>query len=451
MKLDAGIEYVMRPASDETLAKIGLSPEKNKVQKALALFEKLNNRTLVLFFEICSKCGACANQCHTYIGTKDPKNIPAGRANLLRKVYRKHFTPSGKLLGRLVGAQELSDEVLEDWYRYFYQCNECRRCAVFCPFGIDTSEMTSLGRQILSELGMVPKYIAEVVANAHKTGNNVGIPEAAMINTCEFLEEDIEEETGVPVKIPLNKDKADVLYVPPSADLFVNADTMIGAAKAFHSAGADWTMSTYASEAANFGLFFEEKNMKELNRRVVDEAKRIGAKTVVFGECGHGWRVAKNFTKILNPDGDFEILNILEYTAKMLKEGKIKVNPEKNPDAITLHDPCNMGRGAGLLEEPREILKAVSTDFREMTPNREQSFCCGGGGGLLADEIMEFRMKAGIPKAESVKKTGAKYVAAPCAICKAQLPLVMKHYGLDVEVGGVMDLVSRAIELEGER
>ncbi len=107
-----------------------------------------------------------------------------------------------------------------------------------------------------------------------------------------------------------------------------------------------------------------------------------------------------------------------------------------------------MGRGAGLLEEPREILRAVVKDFREMNPNREASFCCGGGGGLLADEIMEFRMKAGKPKADSVKGSGAKFVAAPCAICKAQLPLVMKNNGLDVEVGGVMDLVGRAIILE---
>ncbi len=449
MKVDAGIEYVMRRADEDVLEKIGLAPQENPVEKALGLFKKYNNRTLTLFFEMCSKCGACAKECHTYIGTDDPKNIPAGRANLLRKVYKKHFTLSGKIFGRLVGAQALSEEVLDDWYRYFYQCNECRRCAVFCPFGIDTSEMTSLGRQILAEVGMVPKYIADVVANAHRTGNNVGIPEAAMINSCEFLEEEIEEETGVAVKLPLNKEKADILYVPPSADLFVNADTMIGVAKTFHAIGADWTMSTYASEAANFGLFFDEENMKKLNKRIVDEAKRIGARTVVFGECGHGWRVAKNFTKVFNPDADLEIQNILEYTADLIKKGKIKVDKTANPVPVTLHDPCNMGRGAGLLEEPREILTAVAVDFREMTPNREQSFCCGGGGGLLADEIMDFRMKAGGAKAESVKGTGAGYLAAPCAICKAQLPLVMKHHGLDVEVGGVMDLVGRAIKLEG--
>lgn len=444
MKMGASEEYTMHRASPEALAAISVEPTNEKVRRSLELLEEFDNRALRIFLDICSKCGACAQQCHTYLGTEDPKNIPAGRANLLRKVYKRHFTTTGRLFGSLVGAEDLTEEVLEDWYRYFYQCNECRRCAVFCPFGIDTSEITAIARQILTSIGMVPKYIADVVENVHKSGNNIGIPEAAWLNNCAFLEEEIRDETGEEVKIPVNQE-ADVLYVPPSADLFVNADTMIGVAKVFHAAGASWTTSTHAGEAANFGLFYDANAMRILNQRVVDEAHRLGAKKVVFGECGHGWRVAKNFTTELNYGVEFEIVNILEYTAELIGKGRIRVDPRANGDPVTYHDPCNMARGAGLIEEPREILRAVVEDFREMSPNREMSYCCGGGGGLLTDELMEFRMKAGGPKAESIEATEAKVVVAPCAICKAQLPLVMDHYDLDAQVAGVMDLVGRAL------
>jgi Fe-S oxidoreductase len=444
MEVGAAESYGMHRAGPDALAAIDLEAMDEKVARSLELLGALNNRAIKIFLDICSKCGACAQQCHIYLGTGDPKNIPAGRANLLRKAYKRHFTPMGRLFGRLVGAEDLTEELLEDWFRYFYQCTECRRCAVFCPFGIDTSEITSLARQILTSIGVVPKYLAEVVANVRRTGNNVGIPEAAWLNNCAFLEEEIKEETGEEVKIPVNQ-SADVLYVPPSADLFVNADTMIGVAKVFHAAGESWTMSTYAGEAANFGLFYDDNTMRALNRRVVDEARRLGAKKVVFGECGHGWRVAKIFMPEFTANPGFEILNILEYTADLIRDGKIRVDPAVNGEPVTYHDPCNMARGAGLIEEPREILRAVVEDFREMNPNRERSFCCGGGGGLLTEELMGFRMKVGRPKAESVRATDARVLVAPCAICKAQLSLVMDHYQLEVRVSGVMDLVGKAM------
>ena len=444
MKIGAASAYRMHPASAEALEAIGVRRPDDPIQEGLKSLDRFNNRALTLFLEICSKCGLCAPQCHTYLGTGDPKNIPAGRADLLRKVYKHHFSASGKVFGRLVGAVPLSREMLEDWYRYFYQCNGCRRCAVFCPFGIDTSELTAFARQVLTCSGMAPKYIVDVVANVQKNGNGIGIPEATWRSNCAFLEEEIKDETGQAVNIPIDRE-AEILYIPPSADLFVTADTMIGVAKTFHAAKASWTVSTRAGEAGNFGLFFDAEAMKALNRRIVDEVGRLKATKVIFGECGHGWRVAKKFTRELNSGVKFEIANILEYTADLIAKGRLTVDPGLNTRPVTYHDPCNMARSAGLLDEPREILSAVVQNFIEMTPNREKSFCCGGGGGLLTDELLEFRMKAGKAKAESVRATRAEIVAAPCAICKAQLPRVMAHYGLDVQVAGVMDLVGNAI------
>ena len=153
-------------------------------------------RGLRVFLDSCVKCGACTDKCHYYLGTSDPKNMPVARQDLLRKVYRRHFTLAGRLFPKLVGAADLTEEVLEDWYRYFHQCSQCRRCSVFCPYGIDTAEVSMAGREILASVGLGQKYSNEIIGKVHKIGNNLGLPQPALADTLEGLEEDVEEETG---------------------------------------------------------------------------------------------------------------------------------------------------------------------------------------------------------------------------------------------------------------
>ncbi|MBM4080405.1 MAG: (Fe-S)-binding protein, partial [Planctomycetes bacterium] len=190
-------------------------------------------RSLRLFLDLCVHCGACADKCQFFLGTGDPKNMPVARADLFRELAGKRAA--------------FTDATLDEWYTYFYQCSECRRCAAFCPYGIDTAEVTMAAREILAALGIATKYVTEVIKKAHEIGNNLGIPEAAWRDSCQFLEEEMKEETGKDIKIPVNQEGAEALLVPPSADLFANTDTMIGYAKLFHAAGVSWTTSTYAS------------------------------------------------------------------------------------------------------------------------------------------------------------------------------------------------------------
>ena len=214
-------------------------------------------RSLQVFLDACVKCGACTDKCHYYLGTADPKNMPVARQDLFRKVYRRYYTVAGKYLPKLVGAEDLTKEVLDDWYTYFHQCSQCRRCSVFCPYGIDTAEISMAAREIMDTIGLGQKYSNEIIGKVHKLGNNLGLPQPALANTLEGLEEDVEEETGVKVRFPLDEQGADVLLVTPSADFFAepHVDGLIGYGKVFHQAGINWTLSTRASEAANFGLF----------------------------------------------------------------------------------------------------------------------------------------------------------------------------------------------------
>jgi len=440
--------YVAKQADVEALG-FAFTPEVQQKGKALEKIAELcvKMRSLMVMLETCTKCGNCAKQCHSFLGTEDYYNFPAARAELFRRIYKRYFTWSGKIFGRFVGAEDFNEETLGKWLTYYYQCNECRRCARFCPFGIDTAEITIIARHILSELGIMPKFMQGVAANMAKTGNNMGIPKAAVIDSAEFMEEEMREETGVDIKIPVDKPNSDVLYVPSSADFFTNVDTMIGAAKMFHVLGTNWTIPSSVLEAANFGLLFDFNVMKEHNRRLKVAAAELGASLVVQGECGHGWRAAKMYTNALNGPVPFRLLHIHEFCDENLAKLPLK----KLTMRAALHDPCNYARTGGIIEQPRRILRACVTELVELTPNREDTFCCGGGSGILMDEMLDIRMKLGKKKAEQIKAVGdIDYLVIPCSICKAQIPAVLKHYGLDnkFEMGGLMDIVGKSLDIK---
>ena len=161
-------------------------------------------RGLQVYLDSCVKCGACTDKCHYYVGTTDPKNMPVARQDLYRKVYRRYFTFAGKYFPKLVGATDLTKDVLDDWYSYFHQCSQCRRCSVYCPYGIDTAEISMAAREVMDTIGVGQKYCNEIISKVHKIGNNLGLPGPALLDTLEGLEEDVEEETGVEVKFPLD-------------------------------------------------------------------------------------------------------------------------------------------------------------------------------------------------------------------------------------------------------
>ena len=135
--------------------------------------------------------------------------MPVLRAELLRSVYRRYFTTSGKLLGELASARELTPEVIKEWFKYAYQCTECRRCAVFCPSGIDTAEFTMLARDLLLRLGIGVNWVMEPAANCYRTGNHLGIQPQGIKDSLEFLADELEYVTGVRVEVPINRKGAE--------------------------------------------------------------------------------------------------------------------------------------------------------------------------------------------------------------------------------------------------
>jgi Fe-S oxidoreductase len=273
------------------------------------------------------------------------------------------------------------------------------------------------------------------------------------------------------VKFPLNQEGVDVLLVPPSADFFSSPhiESLAGYAKVFHQAGISYTFSSYASEAANFGLFIGDyKNLKKINKRIWDEARRLKVKRVMVGECGHAWRALYAFSNTLN--GPFDFLDqkypipqhICEFTYDLYKKGALKFDKSKNEEfTVTYHDSCNVARGSrmgdspgGQYEIPRALIKATCDKFVDMPEGtiKDKTFCCSGGGGLLSEEMIPLRIKGSTPRMQAFKsvydKHNVNFLALICSICKAQFTKIFPYYDFDMEmVGGVHQLVSKAIVL----
>ena len=436
-------------------------------------------RSFRLFMDICVRCGACADKCHFFIGSGDPKNMPVLRAELIRSVYRKDFTLPGKLFGKLAGARDLTIDVVKEWFYYFYQCTECRRCSVFCPYGIDTAEVTMIGRELLNLIGLNINWVMEPAANCFRTGNHLGIPPHGVKDMWEFMTDDIEDLTDIRVNLPINKKGAEILFVTPSGDYFADPGTYtcMGYLMLFHELGLDYTWSTYASEGGNFGLFTSHEMIKRLNAKIYAEAKRLGVKWILGGECGHMWRVMHQYMETMNGPADFleepvspitgtkfenakqtKMVHITEFTADLIKNGKLKLDPSRNDKIIgTFHDSCNPARAAGILEEPRYVIKNVLNNFHEMPENtiREQTFCCGGGAGLGNDENIEMRMRGAFPRANALRHVRDKHAVnrllCMCAIDRATLSALTEYWAPQVDVGGIHELVANALVMKGEK
>ncbi len=420
--------------------------------EAFAAILKHSNYKMAMdhFIKMSAKCSRCATHCQVYQATGDLKDIPCYRSELLLSVYRRHFTMSGMLRGRLTGNSCLTDEKIQEMAESFWNCTACRRCALECPSGIDHGLITHLGRYVLSEIGIAPRAL--VVSTREQlegaTGNTSAIPVPALIDTLEFLEEDMLEEKGVEIKFPIDVEGTDYVFFPAVSDYLMEAESLMGIAAVFTATGDPWTTGTGYFDGINYGLFYSDRMLERVVKKIDAETRRLKGKNILIGECGHASRSAKYYIPTYcGGKNAYPVINIMEYTNRVLKEGRLKLDPDVVTDVVTYHDPCNIARQRWIIEQPREILKTFCKNFVEMTPNRDNNICCGGGGGTVSiDEIRPYRTTIGGKlKAGQIRETGCKYLVAPCANCKKQLRELVEDQGIDCEVVGLHDLIYKAI------
>jgi Fe-S oxidoreductase len=402
-----------------------------------------------------AKCNRCAITCPVYTVTNSPRDIPCYRTNLLLSIYKRYFTIQGWISARLTGGFELTKEIVDELADVMYRCTACRRCTQECPMGVDHGLMTRLGRYILSLIGIVPKALQVSVREQlqGETHNTSKIPQKAMLNTLEFLSEEMEEILGVELEFPVDKSGRDFAFFCAVSDYLLEPETLMGNAAVLFCARDwnKWTIGTGNYDGINYGLFYSDWHLENIIKQLLNEVERLQAKNILIGECGHASRSAHQFVPVFGGANPPPVLNFMEYTLDCLHKGKIKLDPTIVTERVTYHDPCNIARSGWIVDQPREILRSFVPNFIDMVPAGQRNYCCGGGGGLVSvDEIHEFRMNVGgRVKAEQMRRAEAEIVIAPCANCKKQLKELVEYYDLPCRVMGLHDLILKAIVVPG--
>lgn len=422
------------------------------VQRFLELLSERINRHLASSMLGCVHCGLCAESCHYALARPDdPFMTPVYKADQVRKIFKRHMDWTGRILPWWIKAGSPRDDKDLNHLKniVFGTCSACRRCSLNCPMGVDTALIIRLARGILTELGIVPEGVFNVSRDQWETGNQMAVSEEDYLETLEWMKEELQEELGSSeVDIPVDKPGCDFMYTINPREIKFDPRSIAEAAKIFHFAGESWTLPKWGWDQTNFGLFSGDDNLGAyVAKNVYEAALRLKAKRIVISECGHGYRSTRwegyNWADFYqNLPSESVIFTIMGY----IQEGKIQVDPRKNPDPVTYHDSCNVARSGDLVEQPRWILERICSEFREMYPSRTENYCCTGGGGLLSmAEYKPLRMEVAQIKAEQLKATGAKYVCTICHNCVDGLADVIKHYKLDIKVVQILELVANSL------
>ncbi|PKL08688.1 MAG: hypothetical protein CVV51_07680 [Spirochaetae bacterium HGW-Spirochaetae-7] len=406
-------------------------------QDLKALFETRLNGVMRMYLDTCARCGLCVESCHVYASMPELRYTAVGRAEVVRKIFKRYFKLEGKLAPWLGEVLEFNDGTMEKLNEAAFSCTGCRRCMVHCPFGIDTQQVMAIAKALLIGADREPKILSMLAAMSIAKGEGMNMTRASYAEALANLDQEVRAfwpASPVPA-IPYEKASADVLYVP-----LAGSHSIVPAAAIMNAAGENWTLSSF--EAVNFGTFLgDAKRASAISERIIDEALRLGVKEVAVVECGTAFRVLRHMIG----EQPFKVSAFVELIDRYLAQGRIKVDKSMHKQLTTYHDPCQIAHNSGVMEQPMRVLRAVTDYFTEMTPNREENWCCGGGGGLVAMGELEFRMKSSRVKAEQLRATGARVVATACENCHSQLSDLNEHYGLGMRVEFLSHLVARAL------
>jgi Fe-S oxidoreductase len=411
------------------------------IRKVRQILEANNGARIRTWLSICSRCGLCAESCFVYLANnRDPRLSPAYKArHTLGEMYRR----KGKI----------DRHFLEKCYETSWlQCTLCKRCSMYCPFGIDIATMIAISRSICQSQGITPKQLAEFSDNCGNTGNHMGIPVEELIDTCEWMVEEVEDEYRG-VSIPLETSNVKYMYtINPREPVYYPQD-ISNAAIIFAATNESWTIPNFGWDCTNLPMFAGNRDLagKQV-RNVYEKALELNAERVLITECGHAYRSLAFEGPYLAgyPHGKppVEIVHYVQLIYEYLRDGRIQIDPAKKiKQPVTYQDPCNISRNGGLWEHARKIMPYIADDFRDMAPNREHNHCCGGGGGIMpmGPDYKPFRMASGRVKAEQIKDTGAKIVVAPCHNCFDQINDLSEEYDLGVNARSLKEIIVEAM------
>jgi len=421
---------------DQGVAK--LTPERIE-STIMRVINLENSARLKAYVSACVHCGLCSDACHYFLSRdRDPKYAPVGK---IKQTLWEMLRTKGKVSREfLVRAATVA----------YTECNLCRRCVHYCPFGIDTAYMITIVRRICHLLGVTPQYIQDTSHSHAATMNQMWVKDDEWIDSLQWQEDEARDEFPN-LRIPLEKEGSEIFYSVIGPEPKFRTQLIYQAAAIFHEIEADWTMpATPGWDNSDMSMFTGDfEMMGRLKKYHYETARRLKVKKVVMGECGHAYRsVYDTGNRWLGwKDMPIPVIHAIQYFWEMYKAKRIRVASQIK-ELCTFHDPCNTVRGMGLHDMGREVAKAFCPNMVEMHPNREHNYCCAAGGGVIncGPPHKMTRVLGNRIKAEQLKATGAKIVIAPCHNCHGGLEDIIHHFKLDMKLKFLGDIIYEHME-----
>jgi len=409
-----------------------------RVEKAMENFAKDINRTTATYMESCMHCGVCAEACHYYIQTEDPKYTPVWKLEVFKQAYKREAGPFSYLYKLFNLKKEVTVDQLEEWQELLYDsCTMCGRCSLVCPMSIDIATLIGQARHGFFKAGLVPEGLHATAERAETEGSPLGATADVFEDRADWMADEYDTDVNVDL------DKADILVTMSSIEIMKYPNSIGATAKILNALGESWTFRTEGYEATNFGMMSGNVEwQKNSTMKLINAAVECGAKLVILPECGHAygalrWQGAAMYGKPL----PFKVMHISEYLAEVISSGRLKVR--KVDETVTFHDPCQVSRRGGATQAPRVVMEALGVDLKEMTPGADDNWCCGGGGGVVTiDRAKDLRYKVFEIKMEQVEKTGAETVLSTCSNCRQSMNDAKDHFGWDKDVESLLELVA---------
>ncbi len=401
--------------------------------------KKVLDAPIASFFSSCVHCGLCAEACMFYTENGDPKYTPIHKLEPLRRVWEQETTLVGKLAKATGLAKKVDDQMLEAWSPLVYDsCSLCGRCSLVCPVGNDITYMVRKLREGMAASGNAP----EGLIGASKRTITVGSPMGVQWKAVAAQIKHVQADTGLTV--PVDQENADYLVLMSSMEIINYPEYLAALARIFHQAKASWTVSTEAYEATNSGIQIGSSDIaKQIVERIVNAAEKLKVKTAISPECGHAFTALRwEGPNLIGRPYKFKVQHILEVLDDLRAQGRLKTKGEKKIP-VTFHDPCQIARRGGVIEQPRRLLGMVAPDLHEMADHGQWNWCCSGGGGVSANDRAEtIKLKAFKLKKAQIEETGVKTVVTACANCRITLEEGIEHYEMPVTVLGLTELIA---------
>jgi len=409
------------------------------LQRGLAAWREEMDAPVASFFSSCVHCGMCAQACPFFVETGDPKYTPIHKLEPLRLLWEQEYTIAGWIKTKLGLSKEITDEMLAEWEPLLYDsCSMCGRCSMVCPVGNDIQYMIRKAREGMVASGHAPEGLIAASVRAVETGSPMGL----QWKTLEVQIKHVEQATGL--EVPIDKQGADYLVLLSSMEIINFPEYLEAITKIFDHAGVSWTLSQDCFEATNAGIQIGNKDVAALlTNRVVDAAVKLGVKNVISPECGHAYTAIRwEGPNNIGRSYPFKVFHIIEVLEQLRADGRIKTEG-KETDRLSMHDPCNLARKSGVIQQQRNLMDLVAENFVDLKEHGKYQWCCGAGGGVSSNERAEdLKMAAFKRKKAQIEEVEPERMVTMCATCRTQLEEGLEEFNMDIPVIGLTEIIA---------